>query len=294
MARRPLLERLVVDTASVWLETAVQTTRLATALLRAADIRVGPVELTPEGLDRLRALAVHQVRLALDLPDELTRAEPQRAALLDPTTLVRSWNSLRTDDRQDPAELVRRRFEDLLRRSIDGPETLHPAHLAIVAELAPDEARILRYLDEEQLAPVVDVVEVPLVGRSERLLAEHLSTLGERAGCRHPARVPTYLTNLARLGLVSRRSEELAGSGEYEVIEASPTFLALRDQDRDGGRRVRPRRGVVALTPLGVEFCGIVLSEPPPRPVPVIEPARTQELPASAADRAARDGDTQP
>jgi hypothetical protein len=69
MTRRPLLERLIVDTASVWMETAVQTARLASELLRAADIRIGPVELTPEGLERLRTLAVHLVRLALDLPD---------------------------------------------------------------------------------------------------------------------------------------------------------------------------------------------------------------------------------
>jgi hypothetical protein len=153
---------------------------------------------------------------------------------------------------------LRERGDELLRRSADVREDDdgHPAYERILDELLPDEARILRLLYHAGPQAAVDVRAgaLPLNSTTE-LIAPGLSMIGAEAGCRRPERVPAYLDNLYRLGLVWFSREPVPGQSAYQVLEAQPDVIAaLRSKGR--GRTVRRS---IHLTPFGEDFCGRVM-----------------------------------
>jgi hypothetical protein len=162
---------------------------------------------------------------------------------------------------QDPAEAtaatLRERGAELLRRSADVhfSDDAHPAYERILDEIAPDEVRILRLLALEGPQPAVDVRSGPrALGVISELVAPGLSMIGAEAGCRFAERVPAYLNNLHRLGLVWFSREPVKDLSGYQVLEAQPDVIeAMRSSGR-GGRSHTVRRSI-HLTPFGEDFC---------------------------------------
>jgi hypothetical protein len=160
--------------------------------------------------------------------------------------------------REEARQSLRDRGAELLRRSADVnfDEDSHPAYTRILADLAPDEGRILRLLAQQGAQPSVDVRSgwVPLKATSE-LLALGLNMIGAEAGCRHLDDVPAYLNNLFRLGLIWFSSEQLNDPSRYQVLEAQPEVAeALR-----AGGHTRTVRRSINLTPFGRDFCELCL-----------------------------------
>jgi len=153
---------------------------------------------------------------------------------------------------------LRERGADLLSRSadLDVEEAGHPAYAQILGQLAPDEARILRFLDIDGAQPAVDVRvgKVPLM--PSELVAPALSMIGAKAGVRHRDRVPAYLNNLYRLGLIWFSREPLEDPLRYQVLEAQPDVLDAMRAARRGARTVRRS---ILLTPFGADFCRVCL-----------------------------------
>lgn len=157
-----------------------------------------------------------------------------------------------------PSEL-RDRGAELLRQSADVrfEEDSHPAYARILEVLAPDEARILRLLALKGPRPSVDVRSgMPLVTAGSQLVAPGLSMIGAEAGCRHLDRVPPYLNNLSRLGLVWFSRETIEDPLRYQVLEAQPEVI---DALKEGGRFARTVRRSIVLTPFGEDFCAACL-----------------------------------
>lgn len=147
----------------------------------------------------------------------------------------------------------------LLRQSadVDFDEQTHPAYARILTELAPDEARILRLLAVEGAQPAVDVrTGIPLVTGSTQLVSSGLSMIGAGAGLLHVNRVPAYLNNLHRLGLIWFSREPVRDPARYQVVEAQPE---VTEALQTGGRLGRTVRRSVQLTPFGDDFCEVVL-----------------------------------
>ena len=87
--------------------------------------------------------------------------------------------------------LVLRTLYDLLRASADvyHDDDCHPAYEGILAQLAPDEGRILRYMATEGPQASVDVRTGGPIGMvSSQLIAPGLTMIGANAGCRRPER----------------------------------------------------------------------------------------------------------
>jgi hypothetical protein len=154
---------------------------------------------------------------------------------------------------------LREEGELLLRRSRDVHHEVdaHPAYERILSELAPDEARILRLLLLEGPQPSVDIRTGGPVGLvKSRLIAPGLSMIGARAGCRYVERVPSYLNNLFRLGLVWFSRETLADPMRYQVLEAQPDVLeAIHSVSH-----TKVVRRSIHLTPFGEDFCRVCLT----------------------------------
>jgi hypothetical protein len=165
---------------------------------------------------------------------------------------------------------LREEGELLLARSRDVhyEEPAHPAYERILSELAPDEARILRLLLLEGPQPSVDVRTGGPVGVvKSRLIAPGLSMIGPQAGCRYLERVPAYLNNLFRLGLIWFSRETLNDPSRYQVLEAQPEVLeAIHSVSH-----AKVVRRSIHLTPFGEDFCRVCLTP---------EATNVDELPA--------------
>lgn len=214
----------------------------ASRMVRAASRGESAAQILEEGRDELRSY----LRDWLGVGDGTTRQ-----AL--PALVVGSRDG---EDRDASVAALRRRGEELLRRSAEigeGAES-HPAYMRILDSLAPDEARILRFLANTGPQPSVDVrAGVPF---ASQLVAQGLTMIAEEAGCRHRSRLRAYLDNLHRLGLVWFSREPLRDVRRYQVLEAQPEVTEALERVGRTGRTVR--RSIV-LTPFGEDFCAVCL-----------------------------------
>ncbi|MFF2555817.1 Abi-alpha family protein [Nocardia sp. NPDC058058] len=217
--------------AGVWgLSTAFGVTSV---VLRGSIAGQPPREILSEAGAQVR----HSVRQALGVPApeavEVVSAEP-----CSPTVL-----------RARGAELLRRsaEFHD------DDDAQRHPAYARILGELAPDEARIIRYLYLDGPQPLLAVRTGRNSGGGE------FNLLGEDAGLRYPNRVEEYLVNLDRLGLVDVTREPLGNPNRYQLLEAQPEVRRLLK--RAGfGTKVLYR--TIELTSFGAGFVRTCLPVP--------------------------------
>ena len=165
---------------------------------------------------------------------------------------------------EDPAEEetqqanLRERGAELLRRSADvrEDEEGHPAYEYILDNLSPDEGRVLRLLALEGPQPAVDVRSGLPIAAGSQLTAMGLNMIGAQSGARHLDRVPAYLNNLNRLGLIWFSRESLEDPLRYQVLEAQPEVVDAR---KAAGRTARTVRRSIHLTPFGEDFCAAAL-----------------------------------
>jgi hypothetical protein len=176
----------------------------------------------------------------------------RKLAQLMPAPPEESTNGARSD-----SEALRAAGAELLRRSaeVDVLDATHPAFARILQELAPDEARILRLMATEGPQPSVDVRSVQLMGMGSQIVADGLNMIGPQAGVRNPDRVPSYLNNLYRLGLIWFSKEPIDDPIAYQVLEAQPSVL---DAIRRAARAKTVERSIL-LTPFGRDFCEAAL-----------------------------------
>jgi hypothetical protein len=153
---------------------------------------------------------------------------------------------------------LRARGTSLLYESarVDRQDDIHPAYERILDDIAPDEARILRYLAVEGSQPAVDVRTGRPFGIGSELVASGMTMIGLQAGVKQMARTKAYLNNLYRLGLVWFSHEPLADPGCYQVLEVQPDVATAL---RKAGRAGRTVRRSIELTPFGEDFCQVCL-----------------------------------
>lgn len=248
----PALARLA---AGAWVRTAQWTVessvRAGRGLVRAALSGESPTELLEEAGAELR----EQARRALGVSEIEERVEGATGAI-------------------DGTGSLRERGTELLERSADvaADDRTHPSYDRILTQLAPDEARVLRLLATEGAQAAVDVRTWRPLDVGSQQVAEGLTMIAALSGCRHAERLPAYLNNLFRLGLIWFSREPLEDPSAYQVLEAQPDVIeALR---RAG--RARTVRRSIRLTPFGQDFCETCL------------PLTTQEFEALQREEPAR------
>ncbi|MBF6171258.1 Abi-alpha family protein [Nocardia blacklockiae] len=161
------------------------------------------------------------------------------------------------------APSLRERGTELLRLSAsvhDEPDTEHPAFARMLNELAPDEARILRFLYLDGPQPALDIrTGRPLSSGAQRQELG-LNMIGEDAALRCTDRIGSYLTNLRRLGLIESTRDPLDNPTRYQLLETQPEVRRLLK--RTGfGTKVFYRS--IALTGFGTDFVRTCLPVPP-------------------------------
>lgn len=219
----------------VW--TAETTYRASRRLARAATSGESAVALAEDAQREIGAVA----RKVLGIEEE------------DPDVAEAQRDASNYDD-----EALRNRWEDLLSLSndvevdeIDG----HPAFADILTQLHPDEARILRLFASDGPQAAVDVRNWRPLGVGSHVVAPGLNMIGQHAGCLMIERVPVYLSNLFRLGLIWFSRDAIPEIAPYQVLEAQPE---VTEALKRAGRGTTVRRSV-KLTPFGEQFCAACL-----------------------------------
>ncbi|MFC4375598.1 Abi-alpha family protein [Nocardia halotolerans] len=148
---------------------------------------------------------------------------------------------------------LRRRGDALLARSADVyfTEEVHPAYDRILDEIAPDEARILRFMALNGPQPAVDVRTNRPLGIGSELVQGDLTSVPEQAGVRYPDRSRSYLINLNRLGL-TLTSEDPVVLSRYMVLEVQPV---VEEALKKAGRAPKIVRKSLRLSEFGEDFC---------------------------------------
>lgn len=168
-----------------------------------------------------------------------------------------------TDGSVDPSAKISLpdRMNALLDASSDlsYPDFGHPAYVRLLSELSPDEARILRLFAQRGPQPSVDVRTKRLFGAGSELIAPGLTMIGRYAGCRNSDRVPAYLNNLFRLGLIWFSREELPEQSLYDVLEAQEEVEEAMER---AGKGTTVRRSI-ELTAFGRNLCAMTGLLPP-------------------------------
>jgi Abortive infection alpha len=260
----PTLARL---TALAWWRAAGWT---ATSSLRAGGQVLGaarsgqlPTDLVAQAGSEARAYAVRLLGLAeaieVAMSQQARESDDRGPVSGNDATAVQEDTAAAagTNGHAPSSRALRERGEELLRRSadIDYEEDAHPAYERILDDMAPDEARILRLLCREGAQAAVDVRTSKTLGVTSEIVAPGLSMIGEESGCRYLDRVPAYLNNLHRLGLVWFSRESLGDPLQYQVLEAQPK---VTDAMAKSGRTKTVRRSI-HLTPFGDDFCDVCL-----------------------------------
>jgi hypothetical protein len=154
-------------------------------------------------------------------------------------------------------EELRARGAELLYRSADVwfTQDVHPAYERILGEMAPDEARILRFLATDGPQPAIDVRTGRPFGIGSELIAGGLSMVGLRSGVRDLEQTNAYQINLFRLGLIWFSREEV-DPVRYQVVEVQPD---VAEAIKRAGRMPKIIRRSIHLTPFGEDFCRVCL-----------------------------------
>ncbi len=240
-------------------EVTERATRTSTGLLRMAA--QGPLRLFGEGMRMAEGVMVESLRQALEIPELRQAVSMLQAQEATGPTVNSVLDAAEVD--VDDEDRLRRRFNALLDRSLD-PDAeggLHPAFRRILAQLSPDEARILRLFHGSGPQAVMDVVAAKgAITRGGTVVASNLTRVGDHAGCLEPDRGSMYLDNLERLGLVHVDDEELPDHDDYDLISVGPEYQAAVKEAGHRGARARGVRRSARLTTLGRRLLDIVLT----------------------------------
>jgi hypothetical protein len=203
---------------------------------------------------RVAAAAITRALVGEELEGRVRAAAGSNPVVRAVAEVVETVAPHHEDPPEEPPDPLHLAGQELLRRSRDvwSDDRGHPAYARIIHELAPDEARILLLLLRKGPQPTVDIRTGGLVGTvSSNLVKANLNMIGALSGCRHVDRVPSYLHNLERLGLIWFSRETLRDHEEYQVLEVQPDVL----EARRSVRRSKVVRRSIHLTPFGEDFC---------------------------------------
>lgn len=174
----------------------------------------------------------------------------------DPAVAGPALESLRyTGHKESLSEL----YANLLASAMDKEtaKTAHPGFVEIIRNMSADEARLLEYITEKEIAPIVDIRRLYLRQGGEANISELVSTLGNDAGLEHKDLSGSYLINLERLGLVEiPRNSSIANPDAYERIINDGSVQAIMSNLNQGNGESRGEinKYFVRATVFGKQF----------------------------------------
>ncbi|MGB1579946.1 MAG: Abi-alpha family protein [Nevskiales bacterium] len=213
-------------------------------LLPGADV----VEERYQNLEE-RALRQLKNRLA-DIDDRRLPAPPGYKPLKQSVSRGLVSNAALLEEH--PREIM----ADLLARAETQSEQQAEIYLfsAMLRELVPDEARLLRGLSDGAAHPLVHIGVGPPIGPVTRRVEGYFSFLGKSSVLRLKERTPLYLAHLHQLELIELGPEDKELEIRYQVLEGDRAIRERCDAIKattSAGMTTRFIRRVVRMSDLG-------------------------------------------
>ena len=148
------------------------------------------------------------------------------------------------------SEELRELYANLLASSMnaDTKGDVHPAFVDIIKQLAPDEAKLLRYFSEQKAIPAVEVRKRSETGTGFRILAKLNFTIPDGL-LDVPQNYLVYVDNLIRLQLVEIPADtHYSNESLYKSLENPIIYLGAPTE------RLVFERKIVKITPFGKLF----------------------------------------
>ena len=197
------------------------------------------------------AVVIRGARAAEDAALQLLRDRLERADEASPEATRDG------DASPGPDHALAQQMRALLERSADQSRELaqHDYFRWVLAQLMPDEARILSALADGTAYPLVHLGAGPALGGVGRRVLDNFSSVGKAAGVFWPELTQRYIRHLRDLDLAESGPEEASMKLKYELIEAESTFRAAAERiGKQPGTRARPMRRTLKLSPVGRQF----------------------------------------
>lgn len=151
------------------------------------------------------------------------------------------------------SEELRELYANLLASSMnaDTKGDVHPAFVDIIKQLAPDEAKLLRYFSEQKAIPAVEVRERSENGTGFRIFAKLNFTIPDGL-LDVPQNYLVYVGNLIRLQLVEIPADtHYSNESLYKPLENPIIYLGAHTE------RLMFERKIVKISPFGRLFVKI-------------------------------------
>lgn len=237
----------VVQPAAKEVGIALQT------VAKTLHIILAPVSSLVWGYDKIKEFVENTVseKLKNVSDEELCSPEPHVAG---PTL-----EALRYTGYQ---ESLRDLYANLLATSIDKKTAsqAHPAFVEIIRQISPDEALIINILFHKISVPKIDLRIEEKNSKIGHWHKRNFSLLAHEAGCNLPELGPSYLINLARLGIVElRETYRLQGKNGknlyHPILNSQEISNLLATFEKNESEKIAIDYGAIILTELGRQFC---------------------------------------
>ncbi|MGH3734932.1 MAG: Abi-alpha family protein [Micromonosporaceae bacterium] len=233
---------------------------------RAADVarQVPGVREAEHVVRDVERRAIHEVRgvldwLEADLPATIDGEQPPaigaRPSESGETGPVHGFATA-YPRRGEGLTMAVRLLSQLLDRSLEQTRTeaRYLLYVRTLAELVPDEARILAALADGTGYPVIDVVARNAVGQVKGHLIRDVSSVGRAAGVALPLEAHVYVAHLRRLGLVERHPEDPVFNDRYDLLMTEESVRRAQDGKLGRGLTARAIRGTLRISSLGADL----------------------------------------
>lgn len=191
---------------------------------RSVNAALMPIRGLIWGVEQIEAFLQHTIA------QKLENVAPEDIQTPDPCVAGPAIESLRfTGHKADLSEL----YANLLATSMDKntASTAHPGFVEIIRSLSGDEARIMSFLSNVQVAPIIDIRKEIEGGGGGVTVMPYVTTVGFDAGCDHRELTVSYIKNLERLGLIEiSKDKYLVGEGAYDRILNDAPVKEIEEQ----------------------------------------------------------------
>lgn len=154
-------------------------------------------------------------------------------------------------------EELRAMFANLIASSVNKDTTgkAHPSFVEVIKQINPDEAKILKLLSDEKSKAIIKIKAYNQENNHFAEPVQEFSMLPYIAGCEHVELGPSYLVNLARLGLANIEYGTYSTiPNSYEPIYEHPTIVEKIKLIEMLNKRVEIVKGTFTRTKFGEVF----------------------------------------
>ena len=145
---------------------------------------------------------------------------------------------------------------------------VHPGFVEIIKQLSPDEAKLMKYVFNNEFDGRIPVVSFVAHKHTEgfAILIKNFTNATELCGCEKPEDYEKYIDNLIRLGLMRCSNNEfLVDDSIYVPLENHSVITDLKKQIKDNPEidslveSIELQKRFLELTSFGKSFCLICL-----------------------------------